>query len=273
MASKPMLQRDDDFDATIRHMMEMPDRMKAAQRVIVQTFARKVQEKVMKMAPINDPDLQNYAQDLKLHKVLGRDSYSILYRGKPEPSMTKDPKSTVLYVKEVFKSVGRWSDIFKVLGDYGPFSIDSWPMKIPKERAYVIYRTASESEVNEIKQKNKRESKELIVKIAKLGIRLNEKDFKVNIKDVGVTQDMAYTVIRKEFGLGGVKAAPHWKPAIREARSGSSVDDATNNIAVRNALGNPSYKGYEKLGKMRDTVSASNLKETEKFQNKVTGAS
>jgi hypothetical protein len=269
---KPMIQKDKDFDKLV-HMVtkELYGRLDGVKRKVVQSISHTAMEGVQMKAPREDPDLENYTNDFELVQLdSGKDiSYGFVYKGGPiSSSAEQDTDTTVLEVMPIKKKVGRWSLIFSIMGEYGPFTLNTWPLKIPKDRAYISFRNVSKAEVKNIEERNQREANDIRLALSKTGMRVSLHDFGTVTNSLDIKKDMAFTVMRKELGIA-TRATPHWRPGIRTAKSGNSVNRAINDMEVQKSMSDMNYQGWKGLGMMSETVSNSDIKEIEEFQDKI----
>lgn len=268
---KPLIQKDKNFDKLVYMVTkELHGRLEGVKRKVVQSIAHSAMGGVQMKAPSQDPDLENYTEDFELVQLdSSKDvAYGFVYKGGPISSAEQDTARTVLDVKPIEKKVGRWSLIFSIMGEYGPFTLNTWPLKIPKDKAYIIFRNVSKAEVKEIEERNQREANDIRLALAATGLRVSLHDFGTARNDLDIEKDMAFTVMRKELGIA-TRAAPHWRPGIRTARAGNSVDRAINDKDVQKSMSDMNYQGWKGLGMMSETVSNSDIKDIEDFQDKI----
>jgi len=268
---KPLITKHKDFDKLVYMVTkELHGRLDGVKRQVVKSIAQSAMEGVQMKAPSQDPDLENYTNDFELVQLDGgKDvAYGFVYKGGPISSSEQDTATTVLDVRPIEKKVGRWSLIFSIMGEYGPFTLNTWPLKIPKDRAYIVFRTVSKGEVAEIEERNQRDANSIRLALAATGMRVTLHDFGTVRNELSIEKDMAFTVMRKELGIA-TRASPHWRPGIRSARSGNSIDRAINDKDVRRSMSDMKYQGWSGLGMMSETVSKADLKDIDDFQGKI----
>jgi hypothetical protein len=89
---------------------------------------------------------------------------------------------------------------------------------MPKRQdALVISRRVSKHEADRITKARMKDRPKWRHELNRYGHREIKKDRRLNIsKKVHALPDVAFEALRMEFGLGGVKPKPHWRPSIRK---------------------------------------------------------
>lgn len=268
MPSNPLISREPSFKDLERFMTkELKPRVLAVKKEILKSISQNALEGIKARAP--HQGLDHYEQDLVNAGMPGDDHclYAVLYRGKPvEKGEGKDHKVTLLYIRSKKRKVGKWAGVFRVLAEYGPFTLDTWPVQIPQALGMIYYRTADEHFVKHIRDKNVSHAVEIVSKLKSAGVRLTVSDFTVNADKLDIIEDIAFKVARLEKGLGGAKAYPHWRPGIEASRSTDSLNKIKDNEDIIKTLSDPNFQGWKKLGKIRDKVSPKDIDDIEKFQ-------
>jgi len=266
-----VITRDKYFDQLV-HMVtkELHDRVTGMQRGVVNSIAQSAMVGVQNKAPSQDPELGNYSDDFELVMLSDKKqiSYGFVYKGKMISSSEQDVDTTVLDVRPVVKKIGRWSLVFSIMGEYGPFTLNTWPLKIPKDKAHIIFRSVSKAEAKEIESRNLREVNELRLALATTGIRVSLSEFGSVRNKLDIKKNMAFTVMRKELGIG-VKATPHWRPGIRQGRSSGAISKAIQNSDVVRSMMDMRYQGWKELGMISETVSKADLSDLAEFQSEI----
>ena len=267
-----MIHADTEFKDLHRFITkELKPRMKAVKKEITKSISEIAMEGIQKRAP---KTLDGYEKNLTNNHVKGDDKvigYAILHRGKMVKGAELDKKTTLLYIKPIKRKVGKWTGVFRALKDFGPFTLDTWPVKIPKDKGHVVFQQTNERLVNEVKGRNSRELNELTLRLRTVNIRLSRNDFNVNTSKLDLSEDMAFRVIRKEKGIGGESASPHWRPGIEDARSGNSLTKILSKQTISKTLSDPNFRGWQTLGNIKQEVEPNKLEQIEKFQKMIIG--
>lgn len=267
--SKNIIENQLDIKKLNKFMKEIIGRGNAFKRFVVHQIAREARKSIYKMAPQGDELVGDYARHLKIYLNLEKGiRYGVLYSGKEEDAKDQDSSTTVLYVRPLKRKQGRWSKIVRILNKYGPFTMDTLPVLVDKRMAKVVYRKVSEQEVDRVYEQNKRDMDKLAKELALFGVKVDKS--KILSKEFDVVSDMAFRVIRKEFGIG-VKKVPHWRPGLRKTKSKGIIDGILNDVRSVSSLIRADYGGWKKLGMIKRRITKADIKKTEEFQKKIIG--
>jgi hypothetical protein len=196
---------------------ELPLRVEA----IISHFPDEIAELVYTELRKNAPKgIQNYPKMLKLRKidVPGVDStVGIVVPGYEHSYRLRmsDVKDTVLYVKpKEYK--GRPMDPgAMVLARRNPWTMATLPYEPHRRDASIRSRKVSMREVNKIGAQRKADLPQVKNELKEAGVEM--KRLHGALIQRRVTRDIAFEVLRKEFGIN-TKHQAHWRPAIRAAR-------------------------------------------------------
>lgn len=255
--------------------IELNSRMEAVKRKIVQSVVQNTLAGVQKRAPRDIEGMEHYARDLSYRRIKSKKEpgSAIVYVGKPEEAATKNPRTTALYIRDMAEGKGgKWGEIFSILREYEPFSLYTWPAKIPKDKAFVVYRLTSDREVERIKEKNITDSDEISLRIVRAGINLKQSDFMVPLKgQFEVMRDASYTILRVEYGVGGEKHRPHWRPALKEVKREGQIKNIVSSPDIQKTVSDPRFQGWRNMGMEGEEISPQSLVHTKTFQEKLKG--
>jgi hypothetical protein len=104
-----------------------------------------------------------------------------------------------------------------VLARFSPWTSSTLPFSPKKNEAVIIVRRVTMREVQHIARQRTKDQPEWRKLLEGAGVR------NVNITKTApelktkVVSDLYFDALRLEFGAGGAKAEPHWRPAIRDA--------------------------------------------------------
>jgi hypothetical protein len=90
----------------------------------------------------------------------------------------------------------------------------------------------------------------------------------VVLKGVRAVPDVAFEALRLEFGLGGIKGRPHWRPVLRKFAGIGILGFAETRKNWELTMMDPSFKGWKSLPSAPQ-ISASKLRDFQKFQQMV----
>lgn len=200
-------------------MSQLPDRVESIIDRVPRIVADQIREDVVRAAPDAIPGYPGMLRVLR-YKVRGTDSAA----GVTAASVShyyhlrsRDVTRTVVYVhpKEIR---GETDPGAEVLARVNPWTMNTLPYEPKKHEADLVSRRVSEREVSIIEQRRASDRRQgLDNELVALGKRLERKARPLIARKV--VRDLAFEVLRYEFGLGGFPLIMHWRPAIRAARS------------------------------------------------------
>jgi len=152
-----------------------------------------------------------------------------------------------------------------VLVRYGPWPVDLLPYIPPTRQAALISRRVRVEELEELRRKLEELRPQWVRALKDAGIRLTAEVEVPPRKQVWV--DVAFNVLRLEFGLGDGQALPHWRPALRRlATEGFQRMLSTKSVALEAVKS----LQYSKVVKSVDgVIPLSELSKYEGFQDRV----
>lgn len=139
--------------------------------------------------------------------------------GKPKVSGDRviDSPRTALYVHIKRNRLTPPSAETRVLATFSPWTMETLPFAPKRSEAVVVTRRVSKREVQRITEQRKEDEHEWREQLRKIGVNQQKSDLGSSDLKAKQVQDVAFEALRLEFGYGGLKAVPHWRPAIREA--------------------------------------------------------
>lgn len=192
------------------------DRINAIIKVFPQAVATETLKSIVAGAP---NDLEGYPDMLRVRdipSVGGWEMSAIMPPGWAFSQRLRqiDAKRTVLYVRPKVVGGQVVDEGAVVLERLNPWTMDTLPYEPDRRGASILSRRVTEREARIIEFEKKRSMHEVQVELRGLGIALRPKG-KVTLSR-RVTRDLAYEVMRYEFGIPPVTGRAHWKPAIRQ---------------------------------------------------------
>jgi hypothetical protein len=126
----------------------------------------------------------------------------------------KDVARSVFYVRPK-KVKGKYDPGATILARGNPWTADSMPYEPDRKAAFFISRMVSQREADIIRRRHLEASKDVEAELLEVGI----KPVKTTRQLVGrgVTRDLAFEVLRSEFGVNAPNQA-HWRPMLKEVR-------------------------------------------------------
>ncbi len=180
-----------------------------------------------------------------------------------------DVDRTVLYVKPKKNSFGPVKPEVRILHKFGPWTLDTLPLTPKRNEAVVVVRKVSKREIQRIKLDREKDSAECRKALEEAGVRnVRAAPAKPEL-NTKVLRDTAFEALRLEFGFGGVKPVPHWRPAINDAlqyvqklyRKKSIFSDAMTKVG---------YSAWRKWPlRAESSIKIGSLGEFSKFQKRL----
>lgn len=206
----------------MRLVGELPERVKA----IIKTFPQLVAFDALKMIQSMAPkDIDGYPDMLRvrdLPSVQGWELTAILPPGWAASQRLRsiDVKRTVLYVKPKVKGGRVVEQATVVLERSNPWTMDTLPFEPTRFEASIMSRRVTEKEAQIIHKRRMSELQDVRRELKDLGVELRPLD-KVLLSR-RVTRDIAFEVLRYEFGVPPIPGRAHWRPAIRAVKNTST---------------------------------------------------
>jgi len=162
-------------------------------------------------------EFETYRRSLTVSKVQGagkgEDIFAVHVRSNARGVKKVDTARTLIYVRVRANRVKDAEDA-GVLERYSPWTADSIPFLPKNSDAILTYRKSTPAEVNKTIKARQRDRYKWTKELREVGVRrIPKKDTTIGkTKDL---PDVALQAVRMEFGVGGQKPVPHWRPAQR----------------------------------------------------------
>jgi len=247
-----------------RLMSEMPKRLEAFQKALPQRVARRLMNEIEGKAP---SDIEGYPDCLKLCTVQvsgGWDVCGILASGRAGSQKLRsvDAQRTVLYVRPKARGDKAVSEAAVVLSRYNPWTMDTLPHEPSKREAEMISRRVTEREGRRVESARRRDLPGVLQQLRPMGVQLRPKGQVV--LSGRVTRDLAFEVLRREFGWPPVPGHAHWRPAL-----GGIMNIIRKEIAALfPMISDPSDRSFEEVRDLQ-VEKASTAKKVQEFQDLV----
>lgn len=164
-------------------------------------------------------ELRAYRSSLEMARITGvgkdSDAYAIRANLKARLVRKVDVPRTILYIRARSK-LRKVPPEIAILERFNPWTVETLPFVPNRKDAVMVQRKSNNKEVVSVAREKNRLSKEWKRELARVGIR-GSKLAKARVKlakPIKVIPDVFYDALRLEFGLGGMKPKPHWRPAI-----------------------------------------------------------
>lgn len=150
----------------------------------------------------------------------------------------------VLYVSAKSKLLQRVPPEIRVLEEFSPWTVDTLPFQPDAKVATVVSRKVRPSTVGRVRGERIRDRRKWVRQLNQLGIRETRKDKRLPERGVRAVSDLEFESVRLEFGLGGSKAVPHWRPAILQVNSRGGIGTITRRREFGKAFLSAGFGGW-----------------------------
>jgi hypothetical protein len=194
---------------------QWPERIEAIIKTFPQMVAQDTLVQIQGRAPKGIEGYPEMLRVLDIPAMAGWELTAILPPGWAFSQRLRqvDVKRTVLYVRPKVVGGEVVDEGAVVLERLNPWTLDTLPYEPSRKAASIISRRVTEREARPIEFEKRRELPRVKEELRALGITLRPKG-KVTLSR-RVTRDLAFEVLRHEFGIPPVPGRAHWKPAIR----------------------------------------------------------
>ena len=251
----------------LRLMEQWEQRIKA----IVMAMPQKVAAEFLLSVQGDSPtDIKGYPDMLEVKTVQGRLGWEITGVIPPgwvfsQRLSSVDVQRTVLYVRPRVTGGEVVSEAAVVLSRYNPWTMDTLPYEPSRREAAITSRQVTEREVRPIEaQRRKDVEREVERELRDLGVQLRPKG-KVLLSR-RVSRDLAFEILRREFGVPPIRGRAHWRPAARKVPRIAEREFK----ALFRWFAYPSESRYTGVGPMK-MEKASVIRRVQKFQDLVAG--
>lgn len=249
---------------TLRFLRTLPARAQAVMRYVAEQSAYGARRQLMERLP---EDLATLKKSLTVARVngLGKMGHSFLLYADTKLQEVAElrPDTTLIYVKMRPGPVTN-RKVAAVLEAFSPWTLDSIPTFPPRKDAVVFYRTVLPTTVARTQKERSDDSPKWRKKLSALGVKTKKPG--KNVTRGKAVADVAFESLRYEFGLGGAKSTPHWRPALISLTSGNLTRQIGRRKHVLRSMTDPSYMAWQAPSKSDTTVPASRLKDFHAFQ-------
>ncbi len=249
---------------------EWMERMNKVRAEYVRSVAERVLTSLQDRIP-GKAEYDSYRDSLEVVGVKGNGNESVFaVRSSPHSrGVTKvDVPRTVLYIRPRRK-LSRIRPEIKILEQHNPWTVNTLPFTPKRSHAQVISRRVQQREVERIEKDRKEDRKVWRRELAKVGIREPSRSKRTKVpKRIKTIPDVAFEALRLEFGMGGVKAEPHWRPGIR-AVMGRHVDKIGNLADRIEALTEPRFRKWKQWPQRTKKISLNEARRFVGFQKKL----
>lgn len=212
------------------------------------------------------PSYTQYVQSLYIGESGSTDFpvFSIFAEESAEEAV--EAETDALYLKPANPNA-RLDPAVRILIKYQPWTADTLPFDPPSNKVRLIARKVNKGEIDKIRTARESNRVQWTKELAEYNVRVKPKG-SVS-PNTGAVQDMAFTALRLEYGLGRTKAVPHWRPALRDTKKLITELFEKSDILGR-ALFDWSYVGWKSWRNLSaPSVPLKRVAELSAFQDKI----
>ena len=225
-------------------------------------------------------DQKAYRDSLKTAKVTGVagsiSSYAITSVTKEESasSLQKRRDSVLIYVRVI-----RGSRRARVLESYNPWTQDTLPFQPPANEGLLIYRPATSSEVKFTGTQRRLQMPKIRSQLIRAGASSADPSSTKAVLGADAqgkaVADYVRLALQMEYGMGGMKAKPHWRPALSNLVSKDLPHYFTSQLTparlkLAQAVFDPTFSAWSSWPRpVTERLSAGRLKDFAVFQSRV----
>jgi hypothetical protein len=258
---------------TARLLPQWLKRTERFQRYLPYLAAKYVRNELLERIPKTE-EWSAYRASLDIAKVTGtpRDLFAYTLRSNMRDRRVRqvDAPKTVLYVRSKNR-LRRVKPEIEILEKYSPWTLQTIPFMPKRGDALVITRRVSKREIVAIEKKRLKDRPKWRRELDREGHREVKKDNKLKFpqKAHGMP-DVAFEVLRLEFGLGGVKGKPHWRPSIRQLKTTGFKSMLRRDRSLKRVFTDPTFRGWKRWPpKTRNKVRIGEARNYLPFQKKL----
>jgi hypothetical protein len=251
---------------------QLVKRLTAVTRMIPYVAAQHTYYGLMERIP-GGPMWSRYRARLELTRFGGSrariPTFGVYARPKPLEDRQIDGERHVLYIRPRRTYNAPVSQEVRVLHRYSPWTTATLPFSPQRNQAIIVVRRVTKREVQKVTEQRKKDHQEWRKHLEAAGvknIRVNNDPLELKAK---IIHDISFDALRREFGHGGTKPVPHWRPSIY-----ASLTYLRSLLRQRSflseAITNPRYSAWKKWPpRAESSIKIDGLKGIQKFEKRL----
>jgi len=144
-------------------------------------------------------------------------TYAVYVRPTVGKDVEIDGKKEALYIRPRRSRLRPISKAIETLAKFSPWTLSTLPYSPKRNEAVTVTRRASPREIKSIEEQRKKDQPVWRRELEQAGVRVDARAGSLTKVDTKVVSDVGFAGLRLEFGYGGTKRVPHWRPSIRIA--------------------------------------------------------
>jgi hypothetical protein len=219
-----------------------------------------------------DPAWFSYRRSLHKARVGPKSlmAYAVYARPTAGRDRPIEGRKEVLYIRPRRNRARPIAPEVEILAKYNPWTMSMLPFSPKRNQAVIVTRRASEREINSIERQRKRDRPQWRKDLQEVGVRNVQRTEPLKKVDTKVVEDVAFAGMRLEFGFGGTKRVPHWRPSIRAAIRATKrlfTKKSPYTKVMNSKVSSNAWKRWPP--KVTERLSTNDLKSFAKFQKRL----
>lgn len=212
------MREDEKLEAARRYLGSLAGRYERLIQALARRAAITALEDIHRLLP-DRAAYRVYRRSLRLVSVMGQPgTWGVQADPRAAGVKKLDSTKTAIYVKP--RAGGRAPAAVYVLSKWGPWTVDTIPFIPERNVCLVEYRKVPQSFVVSVAARNRAQKRLWQHTLGQVGKKPSSAKLTAMPPKVGAVPDFALDAMRMEFGLNGVRAMPHWAPALRNLARG-----------------------------------------------------
>jgi hypothetical protein len=228
----------------------------------LQYVTDEVQEQLYNAIPKDYTDLRNSLE--VAYYSGGKDPVYVVHAPmRARPLEDQEHERTIIYV-EPTRSYMKPSKRVSILQKFGPWTVDTLPFNPDPKEGRLVRMAVPAKDVVKTRKLRKRDRPRWRRQLVEAGVRLKRVDWaSLKFVNASVHDSMAL-----EFGVGA-SSAPHWRPAVKWAKSGAPMALFRRDNKMHRAMWDPTYLGWQRWRAPAARVTTSQLRQYHVFEKRL----
>ena len=197
---------------------EWPERIKAIVKEMAFESSEDMLANVKSLAPTG---IHRYPDMLDIVDYGNIDDFEVFGVVPPEFTfrqlvVSMDIQRTALYIIPKVSKGLPVSDAAAFLAEYNPWTMMTLPWEPLTKEADIISRKVSLKEIKSVEYERNKYIREIKTELKNLGVSSFRENMKI-LRREKLIKDLAFEILRREFGVEGEIGVAHWRPAARKA--------------------------------------------------------
>lgn len=254
-----------EMEAAQRYLDSLPGRYARLTQQVARTAAVRALDDIYRLLP-DRAAYRVYRRSLRLVGVMGMPgTWGVQADPRAAGVKKLDAQKTAIYIKP--RPGGRAPAFVYVLRKWGPWTVETIPFIPERNVCLVEYRRVTRGFVVSVAARNRTQKRLWQHTLGQVGKKTSSAQLSAVPPKVGKVPDFALDALRLEFGLNGVRAIPHWGPALGNLARGGLRAISTEEHLLR--LLNAADQSWKLPPPREATISQSDAADLTFFQKRL----